>query len=1007
MERFITVIVAAILLSPPAIVGFRHSFTSLYRPQISLTSPIRRLDVDDDQCHQKNDPSSTRVSRWGNPPYIAVLTEPDACTSIARVEETIQAIELATSDGGVNLVVLRVAVADDPVRVRECALRKWALLRRLAEMKSRRKFILVVNDDVDLVLKALSQNVTVDGVHVKERNAHLIPSIRTQLEHHEVTCSFQGIKSFTNIVIGTSCHTIQSATTSYQLSPRGPDYLFVGTCYFTQSHPEKQTLDQLEGPQFPGKVKQELYQIHDKNKRRIPPPVIFAIGGINEENCREPVVTFGADGVAVIRTVMQAPDPREMVQRMKSAINNEHVGIREESIQHDGNWTYVSHLSLNNNQPMNYSIFQGYSAVRLLPDVWKSRFQASKRRYGTNKTRKTIWALELIGQGYLDAAHEVIMGVTKWDDLDKAEHVAIYEGQKNWSQKNYISDIDDVIHSIIHRLEGNAIGEGGYTGYQNAKYLITGGPKQSRSVLPSIADGNEVALVYEVLTEYLKQMYPELVESLITSSDELHYEIIVEGGRCRNVTVPPYSWNGLALIDLWTDTFTATSASTVAKDDMTWLRQRKLQELFRAELHLWWRCLTMTSLTQSSHHSTMAASATTATTTTLSSAAVKNDSKIMKKELLQWLFITYPIKDIDSRSKSLVDTNGWSVLDPSKVSVQDTSMTGETSHRQSKSMQIDIELPLLNGLLFVNKPSGYSTLPTKQQLDNPAGTVFPCLSDKVKEWLRSDPKGRQRMKEAIQSEERWWDLMISTMFPKKRHMLKRWKKDQEKAKLTTFEARPVHRLDIHTSGIICIALTPYALRAANMLFEGKSRQAASKADAFETERELVHKSYIALVEGRVGCEEEGSIAGVIDHAIGKVWAGDHNEWACDVSHNGTMAFIRSGNSSAFSFVPGSLREAVTSYRTVDITSDKDGLCATRVELIAHTGRGHQLRLHMASIGHPIVGDVMHGFPSEPAEILSECRLCLHASKLSMDAWYMNEEGTFQIGRVTVESGSPF
>lgn len=335
MHRLIKAVIAVTIMSfPPAIFGFAHSSPSLIRPQISLKSSNRHdLDVDAINCHRESDPSP--ISRWGNSPYLAVLTEPDACISIARIEETIRAIELATTDGGVNLVVLR--VADDSGS--EYALHKWALLRSLAEMKNRRQFFLVVNDDVDIVLKALSQNVTVDGVHVKERNAHLIPSIRSKLEH-AVTCSFKGNEPIVKILIGTSCHSIQSAMKSYQLSPRGPDYLFVGTCYLTQSHPEKQTSDQLEGPSLPGGVKRKLYDMYNKTKHGITngstiypqstpttPPVIFAVGGIDEENCHEPVLKFGADGIAVIRTVMQAPDPREIVRRMKRVMHNECLNL--------------------------------------------------------------------------------------------------------------------------------------------------------------------------------------------------------------------------------------------------------------------------------------------------------------------------------------------------------------------------------------------------------------------------------------------------------------------------------------------------------------------------------------------------------------------------------------------------------------------------------------------------------------------------------------------------------
>ena len=296
-------------------------FISLHPADVggfSKPSTSRRVGCSTCKCHQESEPLP--MLRWGTPPYIAVITEPDACISMVRVEETIQAIEQAVMSGGVNLVVLRVDDSSD-----EGDFHKWVLLKRLAELRMKFNFLLVVNNDVDIVLKALSDNMCVDGVHVKEHNAHMIPSVRSESR-----------KFSKNIVIGTSCHSLQSATTSYNASSLGPDYLFVGTCYLTQSHPEKQSAEQLEGPSFPGQVKQELYRIFNDMKNQpsdstinshsipkpIQPPVIFAIGGINEHNCVEPVGTYGADGVAVIRTVMQASDPTEVVLHMKTAMKN-------------------------------------------------------------------------------------------------------------------------------------------------------------------------------------------------------------------------------------------------------------------------------------------------------------------------------------------------------------------------------------------------------------------------------------------------------------------------------------------------------------------------------------------------------------------------------------------------------------------------------------------------------------------------------------------------------------
>lgn len=274
----------------------------------------------------------------GDPPFLAVLTEPDACASRKRIDETVHAIERATADGGVTLVVVRINNDEDDGTSEN----KWILLKRLSDLKQQRleegirDFLLVVNNDVELVLRAISKKIRVDGVHVKEYKAHMIPDIRQTLQdalNINASSSDETKQQQQSIVIGTSCHSIQSALDSYNLTPRGPDYLFVGTCYLTQSHPEKTSLDQLEGPTLPGRVRDILFQsFNDDNNTSSngdsdlaaltkKPPLIFAIGGIDEQNCKEPV-KYGADGVATIRTVMQADDPREVVKLMNTAMLN-------------------------------------------------------------------------------------------------------------------------------------------------------------------------------------------------------------------------------------------------------------------------------------------------------------------------------------------------------------------------------------------------------------------------------------------------------------------------------------------------------------------------------------------------------------------------------------------------------------------------------------------------------------------------------------------------------------
>ncbi|KAL7453395.1 hypothetical protein ACHAWC_005078, partial [Mediolabrus comicus] len=357
------------------------------------------------------------------------------------------------------------------------------------------------------------------------------------------------------------------------------------------------------------------------------------------------------------------------------------------------------------------------------------------------------------------------------------------------------------------------------------------------------------------------------------------------------------------------------------------------------------------------------------------------------------------------------DNRQWQILQPS-IRLCHNVTTDETSEIILGNE--NTELPFLSGLLFVNKPSGMSTLPTKQQLDNPTVCPqFPCLSDSVNEWLQTDPKGKELLEKAQLEEEQWWDNIVLRVTPQnskeRRHLKKRIRQREKQVdKLSTFMPRPAHRLDIDTSGIVCIALTPNALRVANMLFEQKSRSSGiSGGDSekvVEEEGGMITKRYVALVEGYI---DKDASTGVISHAIGKVWVDDHNEWACDVTGDGN-AFIRhNDNSSETSkFQEGSLREAITSYKAVD-WSTVENKNVTRVELFPHTGRGHQLRLHMAALRYPIVGDDMHG---DNLTIDKQARLCLHALELSMDVFCFDEDednSPLQKCRIVVESPPPF
>jgi len=149
------------------------------------------------------------------------------------------------------------------------------------------------------------------------------------------------------------------------------------------------------------------------------------------------------------------------------------------------------------------------------------------------------------------------------------------------------------------------------------------------------------------------------------------------------------------------------------------------------------------------------------------------------------------------------------------------------------------------------------------------------------------------------------------------------------------ELRPgiVHRLDKETSGLIVLAKNDRTLTALQEQF--KNRQ--------------VTKIYQALVEGK-----PPTPTGRIEAAIAR-----------DPSHRKKMAIVS----------PGKGRHAETEYRTLEPFSQH-----TLIEAHPITGRTHQIRLHMAFIKCPIVGDKVYGRVHPSIEIQ---RHFLHAARLTI------------------------
>jgi 23S rRNA pseudouridine1911/1915/1917 synthase len=145
------------------------------------------------------------------------------------------------------------------------------------------------------------------------------------------------------------------------------------------------------------------------------------------------------------------------------------------------------------------------------------------------------------------------------------------------------------------------------------------------------------------------------------------------------------------------------------------------------------------------------------------------------------------------------------------------------------------------------------------------------------------------------------------------------------------ELRPgiVHRLDKDTSGLIIVA----------------KNDAAHVSLADQLKDRKVEKTYVALVEGHVTPPEGRIVA-----PIGR-----------DPKHRKRMAVVENG------------RDAQTTFRVLREIGGR-----TLLEVRPQTGRTHQIRVHMASIGYPITGDAMYGRRGDSPV----ARQFLHAQRLA-------------------------
>lgn len=146
------------------------------------------------------------------------------------------------------------------------------------------------------------------------------------------------------------------------------------------------------------------------------------------------------------------------------------------------------------------------------------------------------------------------------------------------------------------------------------------------------------------------------------------------------------------------------------------------------------------------------------------------------------------------------------------------------------------------------------------------------------------------------------------------------------------EALTIHRLDMATSGVMVFARNANAQRHIGLQFE----------------KRMTEKTYLARVWGQLAKDE-----GQIDLPLITDWPNRPRQMICH-------------------------ERGKTSLTEWKVIGREDAV--TRVELYPKTGRSHQLRVHMLTIGHPILGDRLYA-PENAYEAAP--RLQLHAHKLKL------------------------
>ncbi|MCY3542247.1 MAG: RNA pseudouridine synthase [Gammaproteobacteria bacterium] len=166
------------------------------------------------------------------------------------------------------------------------------------------------------------------------------------------------------------------------------------------------------------------------------------------------------------------------------------------------------------------------------------------------------------------------------------------------------------------------------------------------------------------------------------------------------------------------------------------------------------------------------------------------------------------------------------------------------------------------------------------------------------------------------------------------------------------DAKLVHRLDKGTSGVLLLAKTDNFRKSASKLFE--TRQVVKFYAAVVSGRFPIGKTYTINLPLRRGRKSRFRVAGLRSD----IQASPHG-WTIN-SQDGLVS--------------------ITQVRALE-----HGPRRSLLLLKPQTGRTHQLRVHLAWIGHPIVGDSLYGSPNSASQ--SNSRLMLHSHRLILSSGY--------------------